>query len=150
MIRPSIRLARLLAPAALLLSPLAAQTPLQTFNGGAAANALGACVASAGGTTNDGYNDILVGARDYDATVGFTTYSAAGLARVYSGTTGTLIQSYTGAQTDENLGWAVAGVGDVNADGFDDIVVGALGAVSGGIGGGTAQVYSGKTKGLLF
>ena len=74
---------------------------------------------------NDGVKDVLVGAPGYD--VG-TAFDNRGKAYLYSGATGSLIWSVTGAVPSENAGFSVAFVGDVNADGRTDFAVGFSGA----------------------
>jgi hypothetical protein len=48
-----------------------------------------------------------------------------------------------------NYGWSVAAAGDVNADGFGDIIVGAPNYDSGAIDGGAAWVYLGGEAGVV-
>jgi hypothetical protein len=63
-----------------------------------------------------------VGAPNYD--------NNHGKVYAYHGSSGGLSQSaawsYTGLQRDTWLGWSVAGAGDVNNDGCDDVLVGAI------------------------
>jgi hypothetical protein len=75
----------------------------------------------------DGVNDVLVGAPGFD--IG-TAFDNRGRAYLFSGATGTLIWSVTGAVPQENAGSAVAFVGDVNSDGRPDFAVGFQGAAS--------------------
>ena len=65
----------------------------------------------------DGFPDLVVGAR--------SAMQAAGSALVYSGKDGTKLWQFDGGNANASLGWSVAGAGDVNQDGFDDIIVGA-------------------------
>ena len=48
-----------------------------------------------------------------------------GVVRVYSGATDTVIYSFEGDADDDRFGYDVASAGDVNNDGWDDVVVGA-------------------------
>jgi hypothetical protein len=84
----------------------------------------GESVASAGDTNGDGFADVVVGARSYDNGV----IIDAGRAYVFTGsTTGlatTPFWTSTGMVADERLGQSVAGAGDVNGDGYADILVG--------------------------
>jgi len=66
---------------------------------------------SSGDVDCDGVDDIIIG--------GWRTLRA----EIYSGTTGSLIYSFTGPSTDIHYGCDVSGAGDVNQDGYDDIIV---------------------------
>ena len=97
--------------------------PDVVFTGEAAGDAFGYAVGSAGDANGDGYADILIGAYGNDA-----GGSAAGRAYVYYGApTPDPVADWflTGSQTLDNLGFAVFGAGDVDGDGFADVVVGA-------------------------
>jgi hypothetical protein len=58
----------------------------------------------------------------------------------------TELVSFTGAAAGDGLGRDVSEAGDVNGDGFDDVVVGAFGAGSGGIHQGQAYIYYGGSN----
>jgi hypothetical protein len=84
----------------------------------------GTAVAGVGDVNCDGYPDIAVGAPEYNN--GTTT---AGAVFVYYGSAGgfanTSSWSHVSAQGGANVGYAVAGAGDANGDGCDDLLVGA-------------------------
>jgi len=86
---------------------------------------LGMSLASAGDVNADGYDDILAGAPDADGAVG--TVSRAGTAMLFFGTSTVPAEpaawSVEGRLDDSALGINVAGGGDVNGDGYDDIAV---------------------------
>ncbi len=84
----------------------------------------GSSVAAAGDVNGDGRADVLIGARMRDA--GLTD---EGVASLYLGATGGLTLpaawSASGGQANAHFGRAVAGLGDVNGDGYADIAAGA-------------------------
>ena len=106
---------------------------------------LGFSVASAGDTNGDGFDDLLVGARSNDA-----PGIQAGQVYLFRGPVhGDLQVSdatavISGEDFDE-LGRAVAGVGDLNHDGFADIALGAPLASNRG----RVLVYYGPVSGAL-
>ncbi|NIO07472.1 MAG: hypothetical protein GTO40_05500, partial [Deltaproteobacteria bacterium] len=74
-------------------------------------------VSGAGDVNNDGYDDLIVGVPNHDY-----LGTNAGKAYVYSGETGSLIIGYSGGSDEDNLGFSVSGAGDVNNDGYDDVI----------------------------
>ncbi|MCB0732932.1 MAG: FG-GAP repeat protein [Flavobacteriales bacterium] len=107
----------------------------------------GFSVACAGDVNGDGYSDIIVGAPLYN-----NGQSDEGLAFVYhgspTGVSSTLKASMEGDQNDALFGYYVASAGDVNADGFGDVIVGARDYTNGQTTEGAAFVYHGSTGGL--
>jgi hypothetical protein len=84
----------------------------------------GRAVASAGDVNGDGYDDILVGAYYYDGKRGAAFVFLGGPNGIASGnarTASTILHS--NRVGDIGFGEAVAGVGDVNGDGYDDVLV---------------------------
>ncbi len=92
---------------------------------GVAPDAAGSSVAGAGDVNDDGYGDLLVGAPENS--VGGLEAGAAYL--VLGPFTGDLDLSSANARllgaAGEQAGWDVAGGGDVDGDGYDDVLVGA-------------------------
>ncbi len=85
---------------------------------------LGYAVASAGDVNNDGFDDVLVGARWYQETL-----VSEGAAFLFFGSADGLSDTpdwtAVGGQAGAAFGTAVAAAGDTNHDGYDDILIGA-------------------------
>ncbi|MCB9898110.1 MAG: FG-GAP repeat protein [Planctomycetes bacterium] len=122
---------------------------LYTRIGPQAGARFGAAVAAVGDTNGDGRPDFLVGAPDYD--VAGLSGQSHGYAGLFSGAPfGTPMGTFTGTQSFEQLGYAVGGAGDVDADGVADFAIGAPGHdVLFTFNTGRVTVYSGATHGLL-
>ncbi|HEX6853300.1 MAG TPA: FG-GAP-like repeat-containing protein [Candidatus Polarisedimenticolaceae bacterium] len=120
-----------------------------TFDGDQDSGKIGRSVATAGDVNGDGYSDVIAGASDYDA--GQTN---EGRAYLFLGsgdglTTASLDDIVlSGATVDTDFGWSVASAGDVNGDGFSDVIVGAEGYDNGQTDEGGAFVYLGSGGGL--
>ncbi|MCC7172181.1 MAG: FG-GAP repeat protein, partial [Planctomycetes bacterium] len=103
----------------------------------------GADVAAAGDVNNDGFCDVIVGAPESNA--GGTAYvyhgGPAGLPLVAS-------SIRTGPHFDAAFAFESNCAGDVDGDGFDDVVVGVPGFTNGQQGEGGAFVYAGSATGL--
>lgn len=95
----------------------------------------------------DNFGDLLVGARGTWGTNGW----GYGAAAIYSGKTGAIIKKWTGEQGKDGLGVSVAGAGDTDGDGYQDVVVGASGHDGpGGFESGRAYVFSSNPSKLVF
>jgi len=124
-----------------------ADTRLQGDAGGP----LGSSVASAGDVDGDGYADVIVGARLYDA--GETDEGAAFVflgsgAGIPDGGPATAYAQLESDQTDSDFGHAVASAGDLDGDGYADIVVGARYFDAGETDEGAAFVYYGGAESI--
>jgi hypothetical protein len=112
-----------------------AATPMWSRAGDQASAAFGLVVATAGDVDRDGYSDILVGAPSYDVPGG----ADAGRVFLYMGSASgpELSPRIVGSGTSPGAlyGQSVASAGDVNGDGFHDVLVGAPGAVNSGLSG---------------
>ena len=118
---------------------------IYTFTGEAAYDWFGYSVSGAGDVDDDGYADFIVGAGRNDA-----GGSNAGRAYVYSGRYGNLLYTFTGEAASDYFGNSVSGAGDVDGDGYADLIVGARYNDAGGNDAGRAYVYSGQTGGLIY
>jgi hypothetical protein len=97
----------------------------------------GYAVADAGDVNGDGVPDILSGAPGVGPAVGH--------AYVYSGATGRTLVRLRGHRPGDEFGAAVSSAGDVNADGYPDLLIGAPGSGAPGSAPGRAYVISGRT-----
>jgi len=118
------------------------------ITGNAASDRLGRSVSNAGDINNDGYDDIIIGAYQKDNSRGavYVIYGGENsslknidlsLATLNPASTGFTV---LGSMMNEVLGYSARTVGDVNNDGYDDIIIG-------GNGRGRAYIiYGGKTS----
>ncbi len=113
-------------------------TPLYTLNGPTPSAQFGVSVSGAGDVNNDGVDDFIIGA------------ARAGSAHVYSGVDGGTLHTFYGDSATDRFGFAVSGAGDVNGDGYDDLIVGAEGDDNNGFDSGSARVFSGLDGSILY
>ncbi len=109
-----------------------------TFTGEAISNFFGTSVSSAGDVNGDGYSDVIIGARGYSSNRGRAYIFFGGAAM-----NNTADVTMTGDTTNIYLGNSVSSAGDVNCDGFSDVIAGANGYSSST---GRAYIYFGGSS----
>ena len=123
--------------------------------GEAAGDASGFGMRGAGDFNGDGYDDIIIGAPFSD---GGGLGAGSGRSYVVFGGPGVFPDTVplssidgsngfrlTGEAADDRSGWAVSDAGDVNGDGFDDVVVSAILSDANGTSSGAVYVVFGKS-----
>ena len=123
--------------------------PLYTIEGTQSFERVGEMFASAGDVNNDGVPDIVVGHSRYDVS---GPDANQGKVVVYSGSTGSPIWTYYAPTNENYFGVSVDGAGDVNNDGYDDIIAGGFGVRGGPANDflGVARVFSGQNGTVLY
>jgi hypothetical protein len=122
-------------------------TPDWSVEGEQAGANFGVSVGTAGDVNGDGYDDVIVGANFYD-----NGQTDEGRASVYHGSASGLSPTPSwiaeSNQADAVFGYSARTAGDVNGDGYDDVIVGAMAYDNGELDEGRAYVYLGSPKGL--
>ena len=127
-----------------------------TLNGIDQGDVSGYSVSSAGDVNGDGYDDLIIGARGADpngarsgetyVVYGGTSAPGANGVLDLSALDGTNGFTLTGIDPDDRSGRSVSSAGDVNGDGYDDLIIGARGAdPNGARSGETYVVYGGAS-----
>lgn len=121
-------------------------TPAWTAESNKAIAEFGTSVRSAGDVNGDGFSDVIIGSSTYDINGYqgrvFVYYgSASGISTIPSWTADS---DQAGAQ----FGQSVSTAGDVNGDGYDDVIVGSFAYDNGQNNEGRAYLYYGSTSGL--
>lgn len=116
----------------------------------------GFSVSAAGDVNGDGLDDLFIGAygaNPNNALVGqgyvvFGQQSGFGASLTLSALTGTNGFRITGISPEDQAGYAVSTIGDVNNDGVDDLLIGAPNADPNGFSSGQAYVVFGRSGGF--
>ena len=136
-------------PAVIQLSSLNGSNGFK-LSGGAAYDHSGRSVASAGDVNGDGFADLIVGAygvsRLYPAPAMWCSAGSPALPPTSTCRASTAATASGSAAPRRAIvsGFSVASAGDVNGDGFADLIVGELGADPNGIESGASYVVFGK------
>ena len=118
---------------------------LYEFSGDRDLDHLGESVARAGDVDGDGIVDLIAGA-PLENSNGLNS----GMARVYSGADGSVLHTFLGSGSAMRFGTSLAGAGDVDEDGFADLLIGAPTAIGPAPGVGLAFLHSGRDGSLLY
>ncbi len=128
----------------LRIDPLSS-TPDWTHTGQTDSEIFGFSIASAGDVNKDGYGDVIISADNHSSSKG-----SGGKVYVYYGSPSGLPTDRSWTKGSENnnfdqFGWSVSTAGDVNGDGYSDIVVSAVNYESAK---GKVYVFYGHSNGL--
>jgi len=112
-----------------------------------ASSLFGWSVATAGDINGDGYSDVIIGSPTYDS-----LQTDEGRAFVYNGSASGLQSGYSWKyetnQAGENFGYSVACAGDINNDGYSDVVIGSSNYDGGQTDEGRAYLFKGNVTGI--
>ena len=110
-----------------------------SMSGAVANDHSGVSVATAGDVNKDGYMDVIIGAyaasfsEKYQAGQSYVVYGGKNLNNIDLANF-SLMQGFSisGVAADDYSGYSASGAGDINKDGYDDVIIGAYQASSNG------------------
>jgi hypothetical protein len=111
-------------------------------------DAFGYAVSTAGDVNGDGFDDVIIGAPAEDEVDAGRVYAYYGSARGLNGGTVPDWTAVNGGSEDALFGYSVSTAGDVNGDGYDDVVIGSPFYDTDDLNAGEARVYLGSASGL--
>jgi hypothetical protein len=119
-------------------------TPSTMINGDQSNSGFGNAVSTAGDVNGDGYTDVIIGASTYGL-------GAKGAAFVHYGSSSGVSNTPNWTKEGVNasfLGNSVSAAGDVNGDGYSDVIIGAYDFSNGQVAEGAVYVFHGSASGL--
>jgi hypothetical protein len=133
----------------IMIDPIST-TPAAILDNNQSNSLMGCAVASAGDVNGDGYSDVIVGARQYI----YGTYPQTGEGAVFlflgsaNGVSSTPAAMLKSNMIGDQFGFSVSSAGDVNRDGFSDVIIGAPYYKNGQDDEGAFFIYHGSSAGI--
>ena len=115
------------------------QEELYKWRGPTTGTGFGDRVAFGGDVNNDGFGDVLVSQTNKNASTG-----GGGVVTIFSGQDGSVIGKFEGDSSGDNFGSALTTAGDLNGDGYADILCGAMWDDNSANNAGSVTMMSGK------
>jgi len=94
----------------------------------------GVSVSSAGDVNGDGFDDVIIGVEGYSGEA-YVVFGGDNLPSAFAisslnGSNGFTLKGFTTSEYASYTAGSVSGAGDINGDGFDDVIIGAVGTRS--------------------